>query len=82
MMLQLDLQRGQQSYCTESYDSYKSVENSDKLYRSSGWQISKHFHVNSAFLLLDEWNKDDGSLDVVVEVTTNGERYIGEANGR
>ncbi len=31
-----------------------------------------------SFLLVDEWNKEEGILEIDAEVTVNGERYTGE----
>lgn len=54
-----------------------SIENFDKL-QSEHWQKSQYtlFMAINSFLLVDEWNKTEGSLDEGNEVTVDGELYI------
>ncbi len=56
-----------------------SIENFDKI-KSEHWITNQYtlFMSIVSFLLVDEWNKEEGILEKDVEVTVNGERYTGE----
>ncbi len=56
-----------------------SIENFDKI-QSEHWITNQYtlFMSIISFLLVDEWNKVEGILEIDAEVTVNGERYTGE----
>jgi hypothetical protein len=56
-----------------------AIENFDKV-QSEHWVTKQYtlFVSISSFLMVDEWNKENGELPDGAEVTVNGERYVGE----
>jgi hypothetical protein len=56
-----------------------SIENFDKI-QSEHWITNQYtlFMSIVSFLMVNEWNKEEGILEIDAEVTVNGERYTGE----
>ncbi len=56
-----------------------SIENFDKI-QSEHWITNQYtlFMSIVSFLLVDEWNKEEGILEIDAEVTVNGEQYTSE----
>ena len=61
----------------QDFSENGTIENFDKI-QSEHWQTIQYtlFMAILSFLLVDEWNKQQGELEIGSEVTVNGELYI------